>query len=87
MSNDTLSGYWEGGARGRDDPARHLSNERGAFVREGGGRKDSAIKADFENMARAYLRLADQAERNAHNDVVYELRLHRRIAINHRRDE
>ena len=49
--------------------------------------KDSAIKADFENMARAYLRLADQAERNAHNDVVYELRLHRRIAINHRRDE
>lgn len=35
--------------------------------------KDSAIKADFENMARAYLRLADQAERNAHNDVVYEI--------------
>jgi hypothetical protein len=34
--------------------------------------KDSAIKADFQNMARAYLRLADQAERNAQNDIVYE---------------
>ena len=49
--------------------------------------KDSAIKADFENMARAYLRLADQAERNALNDVVYETPPPPRIAINHRRDE
>ena len=38
-------------------------------------------------MARAYLRLAEQAEHNAHNDLVYEIRLHRRIAINHKRDE
>jgi hypothetical protein len=34
--------------------------------------KDSAIRADFENMARAYLRLVDQAVRNAQNDIVYE---------------
>ena len=34
--------------------------------------RDSAVKADFELIARAYLRLADQAKRNAQNDIVYE---------------
>lgn len=29
-------------------------------------------KAEFENLARAYLRLAEQAERNSHLDVIYE---------------
>jgi hypothetical protein len=33
---------------------------------------DSARKAEFENMARAYLRLAEQAERNSLTDIVYE---------------
>jgi hypothetical protein len=34
--------------------------------------RDPALKADFVNMARAYLRLADQARRNDEADVVRE---------------
>jgi hypothetical protein len=30
------------------------------------------IRAEYENLALAYLRLADQAERNATTDIVYE---------------
>ena len=30
------------------------------------------IRAELENLALAYLRLADQADRNARTDVVYE---------------
>jgi hypothetical protein len=30
------------------------------------------VKLNFENMARAYLRLAEQAERNRLTDIVYE---------------
>jgi len=33
---------------------------------------DAARKAEFENMARAYLRLAEQAKRNSLTDIVYE---------------
>ena len=33
---------------------------------------NSLIRAEMENLALAYLRLADQADRNAGNDVVYE---------------
>jgi hypothetical protein len=33
---------------------------------------DPALKAEFDNLARAYLRLAEQAERNDQTDVVYE---------------
>ena len=73
MSNDTLRGYWDGGALGDGMIQRdiYLMNAALLFAKAE-AEKDSAIKADFENMARAYLRLADQAERNAHNDVVYE---------------
>src|SRR5262245_31040286 len=46
--------------------------------------KDSAIRGDFENMARAYLRLADQAVRNAQNDIVTRRRLPKGIAIDYR---
>lgn len=35
------------------------------------------IRAEFENLALAYLRLADQADRNARTDVVYEPPSHR----------
>jgi hypothetical protein len=31
-----------------------------------------AMRAEFENLARAYLRLAEQAERNTKLDVTYE---------------
>jgi hypothetical protein len=34
--------------------------------------RDPALKTDFENIARAYLRLADQARRNDETDIVYE---------------
>ena len=30
------------------------------------------LRAEFENLSRAYLRLAEQAERNALTDLVYE---------------
>lgn len=32
--------------------------------------RDSAVKADFERIGRGYRRLADQAKRNAQNDIV-----------------
>src|SRR5262245_34506027 len=37
-----------------------------------GAEANAALKKEFENVARSYLRLADQAERNAQNDIVYE---------------
>jgi hypothetical protein len=36
------------------------------------GEPDPARKVELENLARAYLRLAEQAERNRHTDIVYE---------------
>ena len=33
---------------------------------------DRTNKLEFENLARAYLRLAKQAERNSQTDIVYE---------------
>jgi hypothetical protein len=40
-----------------------------------------ALKIQFERLARAYLRLADQAERNSHLDLAYEtpIKKHREI--------
>lgn len=34
--------------------------------------KDPAIRNEWEGMARAYLRLAEQADRNSLTDIVYE---------------
>ena len=36
---------------------------------------DHVSRAEFENLARAYLRLAEQAERNSQADIVYEIPL------------
>jgi hypothetical protein len=33
---------------------------------------DLKKKVEFENLARAYMRLAEQAERNSHLDITYE---------------
>jgi hypothetical protein len=33
---------------------------------------DHARKVEFQNLARAFLRLAEQAERNSHSDIGYE---------------
>jgi len=35
---------------------------------------DHARKVEFQNLARAFLRLAKQSERNSHADIVYERR-------------
>jgi len=34
--------------------------------------RNPEIRKEYENLALAYLRLADQAERNSENDIVYE---------------
>jgi hypothetical protein len=34
--------------------------------------RDPMVRAEFENLALAYLRLADQADKNALTDMVYE---------------
>jgi len=36
------------------------------------GETAPAFRAEFDNLARAYLRLAEQAERNKQSDIVYE---------------
>lgn len=33
---------------------------------------DPGMRAEFENLARAYMRLAEQAERNSQLDLTYE---------------
>ena len=43
---------------------------------------DAARKVEFENMARAYLRLAEQAKRNSLTDIVYETP-RKKIVIKH----
>jgi hypothetical protein len=35
--------------------------------------RDPALKADLGNMARAYLRLADQAKRNDETKIIHEM--------------
>src|SRR6266436_2053103 len=42
---------------------------------------DWHIRAEWEHMARSYRRLAEQAERNAQTDVIYEPPLERPAAI------
>ena len=37
-----------------------------------GAEPDAALKDELENMARSYLRLAQQAKRNDDTDIVYE---------------
>ena len=34
--------------------------------------RNSNVRKEYENLALAYLRLADQAERNSATDIVYE---------------
>jgi len=70
MSKDTLR-YRRKGAgdmRARDEyllRAAHLLAKAGVEA-------NAAIKDELENMARCYLRLAEQAKRNDETDIVYE---------------
>ncbi len=50
----------------------HYRNKAVEFRAKAQVESDLKRKAEFENLARAYLRLADQAERNSHLDVAYE---------------
>ena len=46
---------------------------RAADLRAKADRETNArIRAEFESLARGYLRLAEQAERNSLTDIVYE---------------
>jgi hypothetical protein len=51
------------------DAYRVKAGDLAAFAR---AEPDPFQKAEYERLSMAYLRLADQAERNSHTDVVYE---------------
>ena len=51
------------------DSYRIKASELNAEARQ---EPDAARRKELENLAMAYLRLADQAERNSHNNIVYE---------------
>ena len=36
------------------------------------GERQPALRAEWEQLALCYVRLAEQAERNSHTDIVYE---------------
>ena len=42
------------------------------FFRLADDEKDPSKRRDFENLARAYMRLYEQAKRNQRTDVIYE---------------
>jgi hypothetical protein len=51
------------------DQYRVRAGDLAAFAR---AERDPFQKAELERLSLAYLRLADQADRNSHTDVVYE---------------
>lgn len=70
MSKDTLK-YRRKGAG--DMSARNEYLLRAAhLLAKAGVEANAAIKDELENMARCYLRLAEQAKRNDETDIVYE---------------
>jgi len=50
----------------------HYREKAVAFRAKAQVESDFKRKAEFEHLARAYLRLAEQAERNSHLDITYE---------------
>jgi len=62
LSNDT-------GAMTPADQYRIRAGDLAAFAR---AERDPFQKAEFMRLSQAYLRLADQADRNSRTDVVYE---------------
>jgi len=73
MSKDTLYrlGQYAFGVRG-DDPTTTVSVKT-ELSAKAQAESDHTLKEEFQNLARAFLRLAEQAERNSHADIVYEL--------------
>ena len=74
MSKNTLLCAGLANSRGtRDMTPRDVYLTRAAeIIAKVDGEADPALKAEFENLARAYLRLAEQAERNDRADIPYE---------------
>jgi len=74
MSKDTLLCWVGPDPRGKigDMTPRDVYLMRAAeLIAKVDGELDPALKAEFDNLARAYLRLAEQADRNDHTDIVY----------------
>ena len=72
MSKDTLPSS-DAARQGRDMISRHVYLAKAAeLITKVDGESDPALKAEYENLARAYLLLAEQAERNDRTDIVYE---------------
>ena len=60
-------------ASGEGKIPRHVYLTKAAeLITKVDGESDPALKAEYENLARAYLLLAEQAERNDRTDIVYE---------------
>jgi hypothetical protein len=53
-------------------PADEYRVKAGDFAALARAEPNPVPKAEYERLSLAYLRLAEQAERNSHNDVVYE---------------
>ena len=53
-------------------PAEQYRARAAAMTAKAKVEPSSVLRAEFENLSRAYLRLAEQAERNALTDLVYE---------------
>ena len=51
------------------DQYRIRAGDLAAFAR---AERDPTLKAEYQRLSASYLRLAEQAERNSHTDVVYE---------------
>jgi dTDP-4-dehydrorhamnose reductase len=74
MSNDTLSErtawFGDDAAMDRRDTYLFKAAELSELARN---ENYAVLKVEFESLARAYLRLADQAERNSHPDLFYDM--------------
>jgi hypothetical protein len=72
MSSDALSDQPAAGvvlAMSSGDAYRVKATELSALAKN---EPYGSLKSEFENLARAYLRLAEQAEHNSQFDIVYE---------------
>jgi hypothetical protein len=75
MSKDTLLcwvGYNSRGETSEMTPRDVYLVRAAELIAKVDGETDPELKAEFDNLARAYLRLAEQAERNDQTDIVYE---------------
>ena len=53
-------------------PADEYRVKATQFAAKARRESETALRLEYEALAQSYLRLADQAERNSHVDIVYE---------------